>query len=32
VPYPAQVQGGKLVSLWPLDKAVKMHKFKDGKW
>jgi branched-chain amino acid transport system substrate-binding protein len=32
IPYPAEVKGGKLVSLWPLDKAVKMHVPKGGKW
>jgi branched-chain amino acid transport system substrate-binding protein len=32
VPYPSEVKDGKMVPLWPLDKAVKMHAFKDGKW
>jgi ABC-type branched-subunit amino acid transport system substrate-binding protein len=32
VPYPAQVKGGKMVPLWPLDKAVSQHGYKDGKW
>ncbi|MFI5399872.1 MAG: amino acid ABC transporter substrate-binding protein [SAR324 cluster bacterium] len=32
VPYPAQVKNGKMVSLWPLDKAVKLHSYKEGKW
>jgi hypothetical protein len=32
VPYPVQVRGGKMVSLWPVDKGVKAHIFKDGKW
>ena len=31
-PWPAQVQGGKHVSLWPLDVGVKRHRFKNGKW
>jgi branched-chain amino acid transport system substrate-binding protein len=31
-PWPTQIQGGKHVSLWPLDKGVKSHQFKDGKW
>lgn len=32
VPYPAEVKGGKMVPMWPLDTAVRMHVFKDGKW
>jgi len=32
VPYPVEVRGGKMVSLWPVDKGVKLHVFKDGKW
>jgi hypothetical protein len=31
-PYPVQYQGGKYVSLWPLENGVKVHKYKDGKW
>jgi branched-chain amino acid transport system substrate-binding protein len=26
--YPCQVQGGKLISIWPLDKALKLHKYR----
>lgn len=32
VPYPSEVKGGKMVPLWPLDKAVKLHQFKNGTW
>jgi branched-chain amino acid transport system substrate-binding protein len=32
VPYPSEVKGGKMVPLWPLEKAEKMHEFKNGKW
>ncbi len=31
-PWPTQIQGGKHVSLWPLDKGVNVHRFKNGKW
>jgi ABC-type branched-subunit amino acid transport system substrate-binding protein len=31
-PYPVQFHGDKYVSLWPLDKGVKIHRYKDGKW
>ena len=31
-PYPTQIQGGKHVSLWPLDKGIARHQFKMGKW
>ncbi len=31
-PWPVQIKGGKPVSLWPLDKGVKIHQFKNGKW
>ena len=31
-PYPVQFQGGKFVSLWPLDHGVSIHKFKNSKW
>ncbi len=31
-PWPAQVQGGKHVSLWPLNVGVNTHRFKNGKW
>ncbi len=31
-PWPTQIKGGKHVSLWPLDKGVKIHQFKNGKW
>jgi hypothetical protein len=27
--YPCQVQGGKLISIWPLEKALKMHKYRN---
>ena len=27
--WPCQVQGGKFVSIWPLDKALKIHKFRQ---
>ena len=26
--YPCQVQGGKFVSIWPLEKALKLHNFR----
>ncbi|MBC8176451.1 MAG: ABC transporter substrate-binding protein [Desulfobacteraceae bacterium] len=26
--WPCQVQGGKFVSIWPLDKAVKLHNYR----
>ncbi len=26
--YPCQVQGGEFVSIWPLEKALRLHKFK----
>jgi branched-chain amino acid transport system substrate-binding protein len=26
--WPCQVQGGKFVSIWPLDRALKLHKFR----
>jgi branched-chain amino acid transport system substrate-binding protein len=26
--YPCQVQGGKFVSIWPLEKALKLHKYR----
>jgi len=32
VPYPAQVKNGKMVPQWPLDKAVREHVYKSGKW
>jgi len=32
VPYPVEFMGGKMVSLWPVDKGVRLHVFKDGKW
>ena len=31
-PWPTQIQGGKHVSLWPVDDGVKVHRFKSGKW
>ncbi|MCZ6646507.1 MAG: ABC transporter substrate-binding protein [SAR324 cluster bacterium] len=31
-PWPTQIKGGKHVSLWPLDKGVKVHEFKAGRW
>ncbi len=31
-PYPVQVRGGKMVSLWPVDKGVKIHQFFNGGW
>lgn len=31
-PWPIQIQGGKYVSLWPLDEGVRTHRFKSGKW
>jgi branched-chain amino acid transport system substrate-binding protein len=27
--YPAQVQGGEFISIWPLEKALKLHQFKN---
>jgi branched-chain amino acid transport system substrate-binding protein len=27
--YPCQVQGGKLISIWPLEKALKKHKYRN---
>jgi branched-chain amino acid transport system substrate-binding protein len=27
--YPCQVQGGKLISIWPLEKALKMHNYRN---
>jgi branched-chain amino acid transport system substrate-binding protein len=32
MPYPVQVHDGKYVSLWPIEKGLKVHRFKDGKW
>jgi len=26
--WPCQVQGGKFVSIWPLDRALKLHKYR----
>jgi branched-chain amino acid transport system substrate-binding protein len=26
--YPCQVQQGKLISIWPLEKALKLHKYR----
>ena len=31
-PWPTQIKGGKHVSLWPLDKGVRVHEFKNGRW
>lgn len=31
-PYPVQFQNGKYVSLWPLDRGVQIHRFKNGTW
>ena len=31
-PWPTQIRNGKHVSLWPLEKGVKVHEFKNGKW
>jgi branched-chain amino acid transport system substrate-binding protein len=27
--FPCQVQGGKLISIWPLEKALKKHKYRN---
>jgi branched-chain amino acid transport system substrate-binding protein len=27
--YPCQVQGGKLISIWPLEKALRKHKYRN---
>jgi hypothetical protein len=27
--YPCQVQGGGFVSMWPLEKALMLHKYKN---
>ncbi|MBW1997342.1 MAG: ABC transporter substrate-binding protein [Deltaproteobacteria bacterium] len=27
--YPCQVKGGQFVSIWPLEKALKLHQFKN---
>jgi branched-chain amino acid transport system substrate-binding protein len=27
--YPCQVQGGKFVSIWPMEKAMRLHNFKN---
>ena len=27
--YPCQVQGGELISIWPLEKALKKHKYRN---
>jgi len=32
VPYPTQIRNGRPESLWPLDRGVAAHLFKDGKW
>ncbi|HKI99257.1 MAG TPA: ABC transporter substrate-binding protein [bacterium] len=32
IPYPNEILGGKMVSLWPLDKGRRMHKPKNGMW
>ena len=26
--YPCQVQGGKFISIWPLERALKSHQFR----
>ena len=26
--FPCQVQGGQLISIWPLEKALKLHKYR----
>lgn len=31
-PWPTQIQNGKHVSLWPLEKGVLVHRFKNGQW
>jgi branched-chain amino acid transport system substrate-binding protein len=28
-PYPCQVQGGKFLSIWPLEKAESLHRWKN---
>ncbi|HUJ73928.1 MAG TPA: ABC transporter substrate-binding protein, partial [bacterium] len=30
VPYPVQFKGGKYVSLWPLEKGLQVHQFKNA--
>jgi ABC-type branched-subunit amino acid transport system substrate-binding protein len=32
IPYPTQIQGGKVISLWPLARGMKRHRFKNHKW
>jgi branched-chain amino acid transport system substrate-binding protein len=32
MPFPTQVRNGRHESLWPLDRGVAAHVFKDGKW
>ena len=27
--YPCQVQGGEFVSIWPMEKALKLHKYRN---
>ena len=31
-PWPTQIKDGAHVSLWPLDKGVNVHAFKEGRW
>lgn len=31
-PYPTEVRGGKIISLWPLDKGRRVHQPKNGMW
>jgi branched-chain amino acid transport system substrate-binding protein len=32
IPYPTEIRGGSVMSLWPLAKGRKEHQPKNGKW